>query len=72
MAGLAHHGKLNLKPAPSASGCATMVVAPQALNRMSEEVDLTQWAFRARLSRLTDNKESVLLYQRVSPPHSNN
>jgi hypothetical protein len=49
-----------------------MVVAPQALNRMSEEVDLTQWAFRARLSRLTDNKESVLLYQRVSPPHSNN
>lgn len=71
MAGLAHHGKLNLKPAPSPSGCATMVVAHQALDRMSGEVDLTQWAFRARLSRLTDNKENVLLYQRVSPPHSN-
>jgi 4-amino-4-deoxy-L-arabinose transferase-like glycosyltransferase len=72
IAGLAHHGKLELQRAPSQSGCASMVVSPQAVNQMSTEVDLTQWAFKARLSRLTDNKESLLLYQRVAPPPSLN
>ena len=68
LAGLAHHGKLNLKRAPSADGCATMVVAPQAADKLATDIDLTRWAFKARLSRLTDNKESLLLYQRVAPP----
>lgn len=70
LAGLAHHGKLNLKRAPSAEGCNTLIASPQAVNRMRAEIDLDQWAFTARFNRLTDNKESLLLYQRVAQPHS--
>jgi len=68
MTGLTHHGKLKLQRAPSLESCEALVVSPQALERLGQEVDLTQWAFKARLSRLTDNKESLLLYQRIAPP----
>ncbi len=68
LAGLTHHGKLNLKRAPSADGCATMVVSPQAVNKLATDIDLSQWVFTARFNRLTDNKESLLLYRRMTPP----
>ena len=68
MAGLAHHGKLNLRRAPSAEGCATMVVSPQAVDKLAQEVNLSAWTFKARFSRLTDRKESLLLYLRLAPP----
>ena len=67
-AGLVHHGKLQLRLAPSTELCATLVVAQQAADRLTEDIDITQWAFKAKLSRLTDNKESLLLFQRVAAP----
>lgn len=66
-AGLVHHGKLRLRLAPSPEPCATLVVAQQAADQLTEDIDITQWAFKAKLSRLTDNKESLLLFQRVAP-----
>jgi len=65
IAGLRHHGKLDLRLAPSSELCGSLVVAQQAASQMSETLDITQWAFKAKLSRLTDNKESLLLYVRV-------
>lgn len=46
--------------------CRAMVVSPDSQPTLDQRVDLTQWAFRATVRRLTDNKESLLLYQRVS------
>jgi 4-amino-4-deoxy-L-arabinose transferase-like glycosyltransferase len=50
---------------PAGSACKSLVVSPEAQPTLDERVDLTRWAFRARVSRLSDRKESLLLYQRV-------
>ena len=49
-----------------------LISGSQALLRMllsqrtlDQRVDLTQWAFKATVRRLGDNKESLLVYQRV-------
>ena len=69
ISGLAYHGGLTLMSAARDSECQTMIVHPAAAPTLGDAVDLTQWAFVARLSRLTDNKESLLLYQRVASAH---
>lgn len=52
----------NSGPAPQ---CRTLVVAPGSQGTLDQRVDLTQWAFKATVRRLTDSKESLLIYQRV-------
>jgi hypothetical protein len=42
-----------------------LVVAPASQPTLDERVTLTQWAYRAKVLRLTDNKESLLIYRRV-------
>jgi 4-amino-4-deoxy-L-arabinose transferase-like glycosyltransferase len=68
IAALQHHGKLELVRTgnPGSAACKAMVVSPEAQPTLDERVMLTHWAFRATVSRLSDRKESLLLYQRVS------
>ena len=67
IAALRHHGQLVLVrtdrgPAPA---CPSLIATPSAQRTLDERVDLTRWAFKATVSRLTDRRESLLLYQRV-------
>jgi 4-amino-4-deoxy-L-arabinose transferase-like glycosyltransferase len=68
IAALQYHGQLRLArttdgPAPA---CRTLVVSPDSQGTLDERIDLTQWAFKATVFRLTDNKERLLVYQRVA------
>ena len=64
---LRYHGKLELVRTTGGSDarCQGMVVSPDTQATLAERVDLTQWASKATVRRLTDNKESLLYYQRV-------
>lgn len=67
IAALQYHGELQLRrstrgPAPE---CRTLVVAPASQPTLDSRVTLTDWAYKATVRRLTDNKESLLVYQRV-------
>lgn len=69
IAALQHHGALTLIRTGGLEGgaaCRALVVSPDTQPTLDERVQLTQWAFRATVSRLSDRKESLLLYQRVS------
>ena len=67
---LRYHGKLTLVRSTDTKSqqenCRALVVSPDTQGTLDQRIDLTQWAFRATVRRLTDNKESLLLYQRVS------
>ncbi|WP_439518811.1 hypothetical protein [Hydrogenophaga sp.] len=67
-AALQYHGALTLVRTESGSGdaCRSLVVSPDTQPTLDTRVDLTQWAFKATVRRLTDSKESLLVYQRVS------
>jgi hypothetical protein len=67
IAALRHHGGLQLVRTGGTEGdvCRSLVVSPDTQPTLDERVTLTQWAFRAKVSRLSDRKESLLLYQRV-------
>lgn len=67
IAALQHQGGLTVVRLsdPGGATCRGLVVSPEAQPTLDERVDLTRWAFRARVSRLSDRKESLLLYQRV-------
>jgi hypothetical protein len=66
IAALQYHGGLTLQrtngPAPA---CQTLVVAPSSQRTLDLRVDLTQWTYQATVRRLSDTKESLLVYQRV-------
>lgn len=67
IAALRYHGGLELVrttrgPDPRCQG---LVVSPDTQGTLAQRVDLTHWAFKATVRRLTDNKESLLYYQRV-------
>ena len=67
IAALQYHGKLDLERTGSdqAPACRTLVVSPTTQPTLDQRVDLTHWAFKATVSRLTDNKERLLVYRRV-------
>jgi 4-amino-4-deoxy-L-arabinose transferase-like glycosyltransferase len=67
IAALRFHGGLQLQrtsqgPAPA---CGILVVSPSSQPTLDQRVTLTDWAFKATVRRLTDNKESLLVFQRV-------
>ena len=68
IAALQYHGRLELVRTGAAdeSSCRSLVVAPESQPTLDRRVDLTQWAFKASVRRLTDSKESLLVYQRIS------
>ncbi|MDO9638071.1 MAG: hypothetical protein Q7J44_05980 [Pseudotabrizicola sp.] len=67
IAALQYHGSLTLKRSTSgpAPACRTLVVTPSNRHTLDQRVDLTQWAYKATIRRLSDSKESLLVYQRV-------
>lgn len=67
IAALQYHGGLKLVRTGSEQGadCQSLVVAPASQRTLDQRVQLTQWAFKSTVSRLTDTKESLLVYQRV-------
>lgn len=69
IAALQYHGALQLVRTGSDRGeaCRSLVVSPDSQPTLDSRVTLTQWAFKATVRRLTDSKESLLVYQRVSP-----
>ncbi|MBA4263203.1 MAG: hypothetical protein C0443_14605 [Comamonadaceae bacterium] len=69
IAALQYHGRLTLVRTGSAGtdpACRSMVVNPDSQATLDQRVTLTQWAFKASVSRLTDRKERLLVYQRVA------
>ena len=68
IAALQYHGRLELvrTGAHDESRCRNLVVDPENQSTLDQRVNLTQWAFKATVRRLTDNKESLLVYQRVN------
>ncbi len=67
--GLMYHGQLDLRRSPHADTCAYLI--KPAVQDKASSLDVgTQWALKARLNRLNDRRESLLLYTRVSAsPH---
>lgn len=68
IAALQYHGSLKLvrTTEPGAGiDCQSLVVAPASQSTLHQRVELTHWAFKSTVSRLTDSKESLLIYQRV-------
>lgn len=67
IAALQYHGALKLVRTTGDGGdtCQSLIVAPASLATLQQRVEMTHWAFKATVSRLTDTKESLLVYQRV-------
>jgi len=67
IAALQYHGRLRLQRSTSgpAPDCSALVVAPGSQRTLDQRVDITQWAYKATVRRLSDSKESLLVYQRV-------
>ena len=45
-------------------GCGALLVTPEAMRRLSELGAVDQWSFQATVPRLTDRRETLLLYRR--------
>lgn len=68
IAALQYHGSLKLVRTTdrgAGADCQSLVVAPPNQATLHQRVELTHWAFKSTVSRLTDTKESLLIYQRV-------
>lgn len=64
---LRYHGRLDVVRSDSAAGnrCRVMVVSPTSQPSLDQRVALTDWAYQASVSRLTDSKETLLVYRRI-------
>ncbi|MBC7608862.1 MAG: hypothetical protein H7228_04680 [Polaromonas sp.] len=65
-AALQYHGKLELRQAGPIAVCPYLIVDVNAQSRLSNTVNLPDWAFKATVRRPTDKNENVLLFKRVS------
>ncbi|KRB98901.1 hypothetical protein ASE11_11270 [Hydrogenophaga sp. Root209] len=68
IAALQYHGSLKLVRTShrgAGADCQSLVVAPASQATLHQRVELTHWAFKSTVRRLTDTKESLLIYQRV-------
>ncbi|HEY9094733.1 MAG TPA: hypothetical protein VIN35_03240 [Hydrogenophaga sp.] len=68
IAALQYHGQLHLRRLGNDGDrgqCGALVMNPSLQPTLDERVNLTHWAYRASASRLSDRKESLLIYLRV-------
>ena len=72
IAALQYHGQLSLvrtrlpgQQKPEGAACDVLVTTTAGQGTLDQRVNLTQWAFKAGISRLGDRKERLLVYQRV-------
>ncbi|MFP5467527.1 MAG: hypothetical protein ACLGG8_08385 [Gammaproteobacteria bacterium] len=66
---LRYHGGLQLvrMGQPGQADCRALIVEPDRQDSLADRTNLTEWAFKATVRRLTDRKERLLLYLRVRP-----
>lgn len=64
---LQYHGRLQVvrTDSPGDAACRVMVVSPASQPTLDQRVALTDWAYQASVSRLTDSKETLLVYRRI-------
>src|SRR5690606_1610819 len=64
---LRYHGGLQLvrMGQPGQADCRALIVEPDRQDSLADRTNLTEWAFKATVRRLTDRKERLLLYLRV-------
>lgn len=67
---LQYHGRLSLQRLGEGKSkgndqCSAMVVDPKSIATLYRRVDLTQWAYKASASRLSDRNERLHIYLRV-------
>jgi 4-amino-4-deoxy-L-arabinose transferase-like glycosyltransferase len=61
-----YHGQLELRQAGASAGCPYLIVDSAAQPRLSQTVNLPDWAFQATVRRPTDKNDNVSIYKRVS------
>ena len=61
-----YHGNLKLLQAAPDARCDFLIVDADSQSKLSNVVNLPDWAFFATLSRAADRNENVLLYKRVA------
>ncbi len=66
VAAFQYHGRLNLRQAGAKAVCPYLVVDADVQDKLSNTVDMPEWAYLATLRRPTDKNENVLLFKRVS------
>lgn len=66
---LRYHGNLDLVRigAREQDRCRALIVESERQDSLWKRTDLTQWAYRATVRRLSDRQERFALYIRVSP-----
>ena len=61
-----YHGQLELRQVGASASCPYLIVDSAAQPRLSETVNLPDWAFQATVRRPTDKNDNVAIYKRVS------
>lgn len=65
ISGLQYHGQLTLtRDAKDPRRCPVLLVTPDGLQRLSEQLTLSDWTFQVAVPRLRDRRETLLLYRR--------
>ncbi|GAA6140893.1 hypothetical protein [Hydrogenophaga sp. 5NK40-0174] len=69
MASLIYQGNMDIRriETPDAQDCQALVVAEEQQPSLSERIELTEWAYRAKVHRLNSRQEAILVYIRLSP-----
>jgi hypothetical protein len=65
-AALQYHGQLELRQVGAGASCPYLVVDSAAQPRLSQTVNLPDWAFQATVRRPTDKNDNVSIYRRVN------
>ena len=65
-AALQYHGQLELRQAGASAICPYLIVDSAAQPKLSQTVNLPDWAFQATVRRPTDKTDNVSIYKRVS------
>jgi hypothetical protein len=61
-----YHGQLELRQTNAGVSCPYLVVDSAAQPRLSQSVNLPDWAFQATVRRPTDKNDNVSIYKRVN------
>jgi 4-amino-4-deoxy-L-arabinose transferase-like glycosyltransferase len=61
-----YHGQLELRQAGASASCPYLIVDSAAQPRLSQTVNLPDWAFQATVRRPTDKTDNVSIYKRVN------
>jgi 4-amino-4-deoxy-L-arabinose transferase-like glycosyltransferase len=61
-----YHGQLEVRQVGTGAGCPYLVVDAAAQLRLSQTVNLPDWAFQATVRRPTDKNDNVSIYKRLN------